>query len=209
MAHHSRASEIPYSSFLMSSTPQTPFKPNIAAQNDQLESRDRAQRESSSTATNGTITPPDPMAFRGTSDKIQVPATLPRNQLEDDQTVDHEDRHKADHEEPATNGDQNDSNSSQGDLAPFDWEDFERRYRKALLDANKEEDMLLEDFENLAEVFGVWAQASSQDDNQRSMKRLKTRERYVQLSERGLEDKKQHYIQVVQAFKDALALLGR
>ncbi|KAI1739199.1 hypothetical protein F4680DRAFT_150288 [Xylaria scruposa] len=98
--------------------------------------------------------------------------------------------------------------TSPGHLAPFDWEDFEDRYEKALQEADEKEKKLLEEFSQLVKYFNVWASASSTYDNERAVKRLQTRERYVQLSEQSLAQKKQHLSEVVKAFQSALALLS-
>ncbi|KAI1827174.1 hypothetical protein F4861DRAFT_494301 [Xylaria intraflava] len=93
-------------------------------------------------------------------------------------------------------------------LAAFDWEDFEDRYEKALQEADDKEKRMLEEFEKLVKYFNVWATASSAHDNERAVKRLQTRERYVRLSEQSLSQKKQHLTEVVKAFQSALALLS-
>ncbi|KAI1809915.1 hypothetical protein GGS20DRAFT_569853 [Poronia punctata] len=97
---------------------------------------------------------------------------------------------------------------SPGHLAPFDWEDFEDRYEKALQEADEHERQILEEFEKLVKYFNVWASASSVHDNERAVKRLQTRERYVRLAEQSLSQKKQHLAEVVKAFQSALALLS-
>ncbi|KAI1132674.1 hypothetical protein F5Y10DRAFT_230511 [Nemania abortiva] len=98
--------------------------------------------------------------------------------------------------------------TSPGHLAPFDWEDFEDRYEKALQEADEKEKQMLEEFAQLVKYFNVWASASSAHDNERAAKRLQTRERYVNLSEQSLSQKKQHLAEVVKAFQSALALLS-
>ncbi|KAI1109404.1 hypothetical protein F5Y14DRAFT_432674 [Nemania sp. NC0429] len=97
--------------------------------------------------------------------------------------------------------------TSPGHLAPFDWEEFEDRYEKALQEADEKEKEMLEEFAQLVKYFNVWASASSTHDNERATKRLQTRERYVSLSEQSLSQKKQHLAEVVKAFQSALALL--
>jgi hypothetical protein len=42
--------------------------------------------------------------------------------------------------------------TSPGHLAPFDWEDFEDRYEKALQEADENEKHMLEEFERLVKV---------------------------------------------------------
>lgn len=98
--------------------------------------------------------------------------------------------------------------TSPGHLAPFDWEDFNDRYEKALQEADDKERQMLEEFGQLVKYFNVWASASSTHDNERAVKRLQTRERYVSLSEQSLSQKKQHLAEVVKAFQSALALLS-
>ncbi|KAI0015614.1 hypothetical protein F4780DRAFT_763324 [Xylariomycetidae sp. FL0641] len=97
---------------------------------------------------------------------------------------------------------------SPGHLAPFDWEDFEDRYEKALQAADADEKQLLEEFDNLIKYFNAWASASSSHDNERAVKRLQTRERHVRISESKLSQKKKHLADVVSAFQSALALLN-
>ncbi|KAF7522690.1 hypothetical protein G7054_g12046 [Neopestalotiopsis clavispora] len=97
---------------------------------------------------------------------------------------------------------------SPGALAPFDWEDFENRYEKALTEADQKEADLVAEFEQLVQYFNVWASASSSHDSERAVKRLQTRTRYVHLSENRLKEKKEHLHEVVKAFKSALLLLS-
>ncbi|EOO00752.1 hypothetical protein UCRPA7_3649 [Phaeoacremonium minimum UCRPA7] len=101
------------------------------------------------------------------------------------------------------------SPSTPGHLAPFDWEEFESRYEQALSDANQQEQDLLGEFERLVKYFNVWASAASAHDNERAHKRLQTRERYVQIEESNLVQKKKHLSEVVRAFQSALALLSQ
>ncbi|KAK7984986.1 hypothetical protein PG988_002608 [Apiospora saccharicola] len=91
---------------------------------------------------------------------------------------------------------------------PFDWDDFEVRYQKALSEADEKEKAILEEFDQLVKYFNVWASASSSHDNERAVKRLQTRTRFVHLSEQKLNQKKEHLSEVVKAFQSALALLS-
>ncbi|KAK8064877.1 hypothetical protein PG994_007515 [Apiospora phragmitis] len=95
-----------------------------------------------------------------------------------------------------------------GRIAPFDWDDFEARYQKALSEADEKEKAILEEFDQLVKYFNVWASASSSHDNERAVKRLQTRTRFVHLSEQKLNQKKEHLSEVVKAFQSALALLS-
>ncbi|CAK7272948.1 hypothetical protein SEPCBS119000_005394 [Sporothrix epigloea] len=96
-----------------------------------------------------------------------------------------------------------------GHIPPFDWESFEARYEQALMDMNSEEKELLQEFDRLVKYFNVWASAGSAHDDQRAVKRLRTRERYVKIAEQSLGQRKQHLTEVVRAFQSALALLSQ
>ncbi|KFA65738.1 hypothetical protein S40285_04891 [Stachybotrys chlorohalonatus IBT 40285] len=97
--------------------------------------------------------------------------------------------------------------STPGTLLPFDWEDFEARYEKALQEADENERGILREAESLAKYFQAWASAASAHDDERAIKRLQTRQRYVNLAEDRTAQKQQHYEEVVSAFESALALL--
>ncbi|KAL6862979.1 hypothetical protein ACO1O0_003222 [Amphichorda felina] len=90
---------------------------------------------------------------------------------------------------------------------PYDWDDFERRYEEALREANDHEREILKEAEGLSRYFRAWASAASVHDDERAVKRLQTRKRFVNLSEERMEQKQQHYEEVVKAFESALALL--
>ncbi|KAK3301076.1 uncharacterized protein B0H64DRAFT_30198 [Chaetomium fimeti] len=108
------------------------------------------------------------------------------------------------HKDPAER-----SPSTPGHLAPFDWDEFEARYEEALADTDRQEQELLQEFEELVKFFNVWASAASVNDTERGIKRLQTRERYVKIAEQSLSQKKKHLSEVVRAFQSALALLSQ
>ncbi|RYP49158.1 hypothetical protein DL769_011119 [Monosporascus sp. CRB-8-3] len=64
------------------------------------------------------------------------------------------------------------SPNSEGHLAPFDWDEFEARYEKALNEADEQEKELLDEFDRLVKYFNAWASASSAHDNERAVKRF-------------------------------------
>lgn len=99
--------------------------------------------------------------------------------------------------------------TSPGQIPSFDWEEFETLYEQALAKANEEERELLHEFDSLIKYFNVWASAASAHDNERAIKRLQTRERYVRIAEQSLSQRKQHLTEVVRAFQSALALLSQ
>ncbi|KAM3508623.1 hypothetical protein MY10362_001082 [Beauveria mimosiformis] len=96
------------------------------------------------------------------------------------------------------------------ELHAFDWEAFESRYEAALLKASEEETAILKEAESLSKAceqrkpvrtsfmlthhqyFQVWATAASSHDDARSVKRLQTRQRFVNLSEEKLSQKQKH-----------------
>lgn len=101
-----------------------------------------------------------------------------------------------------------DSPDTPGTIAPFDWDEFEQRYKDAIREASQDESRLIEEFERLVAYFNIWAASARDHDAERAIKRLQTREMHVRNSEMTLAQKKQHYTEVVKAFKSALALLS-
>ncbi|TDZ20676.1 hypothetical protein C8034_v002583 [Colletotrichum sidae] len=96
-----------------------------------------------------------------------------------------------------------------GALPSFDWEEFQERYHKALADADEKEQELLREFDVLVKYFNVWASTSSAHDNERAVKRLRTRQRFVNLAEDDMARKQEHMMEVLRAFQSALALLSQ
>ncbi|KXT15939.1 hypothetical protein AC579_1451 [Pseudocercospora musae] len=92
-------------------------------------------------------------------------------------------------------------------LPGFDWNNLQQRYRDRMDELNREENKVLEDFNRLIGYFSIWADVGSGQELHRSSKRLRTQLVYVQHEEEHLEEKRQHYVKVVDAFKSALALL--
>ncbi|KAJ0161904.1 hypothetical protein CTA2_5417 [Colletotrichum tanaceti] len=99
--------------------------------------------------------------------------------------------------------------STPGVFTSFDWEEFEARYEKALAEADEKERELLLEFDSLVKYFNVWASTSSAHDNERAVKRLHTRQRYVNLAEKNMAQREEHMTEVLRAFQSALALLSR
>jgi hypothetical protein len=79
------------------------------------------------------------------------------------------------------------SNDLAAPLPGFDWQDFESRYHQSIKNAESHEEALMKEFMDLVQVsiwpllllssanilqyFGVWTQAASSYDNDRSFKR--------------------------------------
>ncbi|PTB77972.1 hypothetical protein M440DRAFT_1391170 [Trichoderma longibrachiatum ATCC 18648] len=79
-----------------------------------------------------------------------------------------------------------------GILGPFDWDDFEARYEKALVEADEQEREILKEAESLAKYFQVWSSAASAYDDERAVKRLQTRQRFVNIAEEKMAQRQQH-----------------
>ncbi|KAG6104782.1 hypothetical protein E4U31_001813 [Claviceps sp. LM219 group G6] len=99
------------------------------------------------------------------------------------------------------------ASSPLADVPSFDWEQFEARYESALKEADGEETGILQEAQSLSKYFQTWASAASAHDDERAVKRLRTRQRFVNLSEEQMSQKQKHYEEVVRAFESALALL--
>ncbi|CAG8953066.1 hypothetical protein HYFRA_00003261 [Hymenoscyphus fraxineus] len=102
----------------------------------------------------------------------------------------------------------NGSPSKEEKLPPFDWEGTHERFDDEIRKVCREEEKLSVQIDQYSKLLNAWAAGASQRDTNRASKRLKTRERFVQLSEDRLHKKEQHVEQVVSAFEAALDLLG-
>jgi len=78
------------------------------------------------------------------------------------------------------------------DPAAFNWDEVEVRYKQALEKADGRELDVLKEFSALSKYFNVWARASSKHDNDRVIKRLLTRQRFISQSEQSMARKQTH-----------------
>jgi hypothetical protein len=141
----------PSSLFLMSSTPhsppETPLKRAMAIDNEKL-TRTRLPDEAPKGDSKGSMAPLEVTRLDGFANKVQVPATQP---LEAPVPQDiQSDRNKmlqnhGDAEHVSTE-------DLKAELLPFDWEDLEKRYKKAVTEANDAENLLVEEFLQISEV---------------------------------------------------------
>lgn len=58
-----------------------------------------------------------------------------------------------------------------GSLVPFDWDELETRFERAMADANQDEEALMTEFTELVKFFNIWAATASAHDNERAAKR--------------------------------------
>ncbi|OQN99444.1 hypothetical protein B0A48_14421 [Cryoendolithus antarcticus] len=93
-------------------------------------------------------------------------------------------------------------------IKDLDWGDLYARYGKCMDQLTHEENQIWADFNNLSDMFNAWVTASERHELERSSKRLKTQTTLVRHHEGQLEEKRQHYVKVVEAFQSALKLLG-
>ncbi|TGO65511.1 hypothetical protein BCON_0002g00960 [Botryotinia convoluta] len=108
-----------------------------------------------------------------------------------------------------------DTSNPKRDIPPKSWSEFENRYATAIQELSDNEDRLIEEFQHLSDAFGIWAESAAERDNGRAWKRQvafihssQGATDCVIIQEKSLEDKKLHYIKVVEAFKQALQLFG-
>ncbi|KAF2088274.1 hypothetical protein K490DRAFT_64953 [Saccharata proteae CBS 121410] len=94
------------------------------------------------------------------------------------------------------------------ELAEFDWTDLQERYHDAMKKLQAEETQIGIEFTDLMKFFELWAQTTAAHEVDRSFTRLMTRSAHVRISEAQLEEKRQHYMKVVNAFQSALNLLN-
>ncbi|WPH02351.1 Hypothetical protein R9X50_00521400 [Acrodontium crateriforme] len=93
-------------------------------------------------------------------------------------------------------------------ISPFDWEELEEKYHNRVKTWAVEEQKAFQEFSQLCDYFGRWAQTAHSHEVGRGFKRLKTQATFVQHEESELEKKREHYVKVVDAFKRALQLLS-
>ncbi|KAH8596745.1 hypothetical protein B0O99DRAFT_685740 [Bisporella sp. PMI_857] len=211
------------------SPPQTPSKRNFAIVNENINDTPRTPRPGC--PINNKVEPPttaefikehlESTGFKGS--EIRIPSSNPRDRagnLDKQQTHGSDSASKQDQVhldnrpemfEKGNNHVRGKSlaENSNAELAAIDWDEFETRYMEQLVALDKTELDLVNEFSSLYQSFTIWANAAADADHVRGWKRLKTRERFVQLSEQKLDDKKKHYTEVVDAFKRALDLLSQ
>ncbi|KAE8350580.1 hypothetical protein BDV28DRAFT_138836 [Aspergillus coremiiformis] len=97
---------------------------------------------------------------------------------------------------------------SSEELKGYDWEHLQEQYTKAMETHGAAEEDLRVQTSKLLEVFMGWSQTTIVRDEIRALKRFKTQMQHVQNSEEDLGTKRKHYVDVVKAFENALALLN-
>ncbi|KAJ5286888.1 hypothetical protein N7478_002574, partial [Penicillium angulare] len=94
------------------------------------------------------------------------------------------------------------------DLQQYDWIQLQEKYTDAMDEHSRAEENIRSETARLLEAFTAWSQTAVLQDEQRALKRFKTQMQHVQNSEVSVENKKKHYMEVVEAFQSALALLN-
>ncbi|XPS70357.1 hypothetical protein M3J09_002578 [Ascochyta lentis] len=143
-------------------------------------------------------TPERPEYKRINSDDTARPASA---QHDRDNSEEHSDI-EAEHESS-----ENEDSDPATQIANFDWNRLHDQYHIAINNCSQEEAKLMQDWSNLMEFFRVWAESGHAQETDRTFQRLQTRTKFVLHEEQKLEDKRNHYINVVRAFESALNLL--
>ncbi|KAK6398025.1 hypothetical protein LTR65_003105 [Meristemomyces frigidus] len=91
-------------------------------------------------------------------------------------------------------------------IEAFDWQQLQQRYHEKMHELDADEQAIFAEFNSLCNASR--SRTSQTHEVDRSYKRLKTQMAYVRHEEDELEQKRGHYIKVVEAFKSALLLLG-
>ncbi|KAH8679835.1 hypothetical protein BGZ60DRAFT_238334 [Tricladium varicosporioides] len=139
------------------------------------------------------------------------PTSVKKHETVAQNGVTHEEENDADQtedENESTEADEEEEDS-EADLPPFEYEATMAEFLDKLRVAENKEAELMEQFVDYCQLFDAWSRGGANKVNTRATKRLKTRERFVQLSEADLEKKKEHYESVVKAFQVALDLLSK
>ncbi|KAK5172322.1 uncharacterized protein LTR77_003960 [Saxophila tyrrhenica] len=118
-------------------------------------------------------------------------------------------RHGPEIDEDQGSPELSDQSDPEDRIENFDWTDHESRYHAKMNEFRETENEIVNEFRSLCQYFDVWARAGADQEVDRSFKRMKTQAALVQHHEDELEKTRQHYIEVVNAFKGALALLQR
>ncbi|KAI4718973.1 hypothetical protein E4T48_04867 [Aureobasidium sp. EXF-10727] len=109
---------------------------------------------------------------------------------------------------PPNEHDDEDVIDPQDQINPFDWQALETEYLAAMAGCKAEEDAHLREFAALSQFFAVWAETISGREQERSHQRLRTQSTFVKKKEHELEERRKHYVQVVEAFRKALTMLN-
>ncbi|MCJ1272747.1 hypothetical protein MMC21_000534 [Puttea exsequens] len=185
-------------------TAQEPAPPQPPKQTDRTPSPTPAPAQ----APPATVPEPPPTPQQNPSDTIDASSSIPNPELSST-TLSY--TPPQDNGQPATHSSsplQANLGSSKEPLEKYDWDELEARYYAELEKCDEGEKAIQEDFRELIELFHRWTATGSKFEEERASKRLRTRIAFVQQSERSMEEKRLHYVKVVQAFESALALLG-
>ncbi|RJE21877.1 hypothetical protein PHISCL_05795 [Aspergillus sclerotialis] len=94
------------------------------------------------------------------------------------------------------------------EIQHYDWDQLFEKYADVMEEHARADELVRNQTAQLHEAFVSWSQSTALRDETRALKRFKTQRQYVENSEEDLEGKRQHYIEVVNAFESALALLN-
>ncbi|KAF2754249.1 hypothetical protein EJ05DRAFT_541341 [Pseudovirgaria hyperparasitica] len=147
---------------------------------------------------------------------VKTPSHKPARSVEQDAAED---------QEPEELEDDSDQSDPGEPIERLDWADLEDRFMTEMSAQQQKEADSLREWNDLMEVtsdaysnivsgltnvqfFSIWSAVPGTHELDRCKKRLRTRMSHVQNSERLLEDKRERYLTVVNAFQKALALFN-
>ena len=150
-------------SSIPSSPPETPLKPTMAVDNENLTPKSRPSDDPSGTGTKepAAETPSKDLEQSKPRSVVQVPFTLPHDDHEDTPVQKNVLQIEQIRSDPSTDQTQVADDDRQAEIdtppssdpdQPMDWDEFESCYKKVIQKANDEEDALLAEFEKYFEV---------------------------------------------------------
>jgi len=94
------------------------------------------------------------------------------------------------------------------DLESLDWNELEKRYNDEIQPKIATEEAIMNEFQTRFQQFLLYMQVSNEHEAERAVKRLRTRIAIAQNAESSLATKQAHHSKVLQAFQNAMELLG-
>jgi len=101
-----------------------------------------------------------------------------------------------------------DERDTSASLENMDWDTLEDHYNQEIQPLLKVEKDIMEEFNARFAQFMLYMQVCNDHEAERAVKRLRTRVALAQNSEEALAQKQAHHAKVLEAFQNAMALLG-
>ncbi|KAF2400203.1 hypothetical protein EJ06DRAFT_530189 [Trichodelitschia bisporula] len=101
-----------------------------------------------------------------------------------------------------------DTKDPRAPISAYDWEDVQQRVENDLKKRLQEQENVNKELEELMAYYMLWMKTISEHETERTHKRIRTRMHHIQSSEKALEQKREHYTRVINAFESALQLVN-